>query len=83
MKKIKLEPGQVWRVLDKKWIRVRNILDVYWHLRDGIRLVEFCNLGGTMSRVVTYKAFLRWVRRNKAKIIGIVDSKTEKVRVVK
>lgn len=80
MKKIKLEPGQVWQVPDKKWIRVRVIT----FIRESdvsVYYVELGELGGAL--LVERKDFLRWIRRNKAKLIGIKDFKTGKVRVVK
>jgi len=77
MKKIKLEVGQVWRVPDKKWIRVRVILRA-WGKVD----MEYIELGVETPETITKKSFLRWIHRNKAKIIGIKNFKTGRVRVV-
>lgn len=78
MKKKKLEEEQVWQVPDKKWIRVRVILRI-WGKVD----MEYVELGADTSESITKKAFLRWIHRNKAKLIGIKDFETGKVRVVK
>lgn len=81
-KVIELKNGQVWQVPDKKWIRVRMIENLFYC--DGEVCVTCWTLGDLFSHPISYKAFLRWIRRNKLKKpIGMVDSKTGKVRVVK
>lgn len=81
MKKIELEPGQVWQVPDENWIRVRRIIEIT-HTKDGKKLVGFFDLGSWGLQYITPKAFLRWIRRNNAMLIGI-RTRSGKVRVVK
>lgn len=83
MKKIKLEPGQVWQVPDKKWIRVRWIDNIYCDA-DDIKQMEYNFIGGEFyGSHETVKSFLRWIRRNNARLIGMVNFETGRVRVVK
>lgn len=79
MKKIKLEEGQVWQVPDKKWIRVRVIIKIF----NRPSIIRYVELGDSLESHIRTKYFLRWIRRNKAKIIGIRDFKTGKVRATK
>ena len=84
MKKVELKegqklcviPGQVWQVWDREWIRVRVIREV------GV-FIKFLELGDFTGDCIEKKAFLRWIRRNNAKLIGMVNSKTGRVKVVK
>lgn len=80
MEKIELKEGQVWQVPDKKWIRVRRFIETAY-TKDRKKLAGFIDLGSWGLRYITYKAFLQWIRRNNAKLVGMVDSKTGKVRV--
>lgn len=82
MKKIELEPGQIWQVPDKKWIRVRTIMRIVGIDYPPTK-VCYHKLGDFRKSWALKKDFLRWIRRNKAKLIGIKDFDTGKAKVVK
>jgi len=84
MKEIKLEVGQVWQVPDKKWIKVREIQEIYYGSLHKQFYIKYRQLGLFYADAITRKAFLRWIHRNKLeKPIGICNFKTGKARVVK